>query len=1741
MDSTMTIQVRVVGRQAIAQLQQVQNAVNGVARAGAGSNAKNTAGFFGFLNGQLIKAGKNLQWVGRQLTFNFTLPLVAAGAALFKTNMAIEKSMTGVIKVYGDATFSSARIKEETDLLSDSFQLLSTRFGVHQEKVVDIAAAWAQAGSAGAGLAGNVRGTLEAMVLGQMEATEATNGLIAIQAVWGLSTLRVGNKLSDLGEALALLNVVENQTGIEFSGLIDVFTRAGGAARTSGMSIRELASFAAALVPATGSAAQAGNALKTMISRLQSPTGETAEMLGLMGINVRSVEWGSKSATDKILDLATSFNALDQAAKNQVSSIIASRWQINRFNVLMQDVANTSGYFNKAMAATADQAAANATYIKELNTVLSSNPKKWDIMLNAVRNVMADAFIPMIPVIMTILRVIQDIAQAFADLPEGTRKIIIFALALIALVGPVLQLMGVFMELIGVLGHFVRFLVTGVFFPLKLLAVGIIKVFALISTALMALPWWGAVAIVAAVVLAILAIVNDDFRQGLIDFVKSVGKAFAWLPKIIASVFNSIIKIIGRAIEIIRDALSYLNPFARHSPSLVDNVRAGVATILDEYQKFRQIPAIIRSAINALQMFGAASAPGARSFEEATLSGYVKTISANNPAAGGAAAAMVPQIMALYDQLGPLTEEIAAQAVVVAQWSAQVAAANAVLAVEEAALDALKVQFSDIGDQLQSAKDRLDELANMKITGMTAMEDAIFGITMQQTELNLALVDFERQGYTLDSIRNKYAALNGEIEMLRGEQASLRSAGAGSDILSVYDDQISAIEAQRESLGGVEQQIIDIQAQLESLDLEKRWQELTKSITFDPLLRQIDQMVNGVNEMSFDDLVAGIQEQQALIADLQPQYDALAQSVADQEAYVQQLTASRDALLSVLDAEQAKLDGLTDAYQGIKNLIDEMTAALRDYADTANSVGGGGSGGAELLPGDYEVLGGSTTLGAEGTAADIQAFNDALNAELQAALEGMGIPDVFKKIREGWQNFIQWAKNLWSDFTGWFSNAWEEISNNPAVAKIIAISTAIGGALVAAWDAVYGFVSEVVGWFEKNVLPTIQAFGEAVMAVWGAVRPVIEGIGRLLGPYLIPIVYALIAAFRLAWNVISGVIGFIVNLLEGFLRIIRGIFQVIAGLFTGDWKKLWEGVKNIVGGVIDIIVAIFEHLKDVIATTIEFIATIVVGLFVGLVETIKAIPGAIVAVFDGIWDAIWNIGKSIIDGLLEGLKSAVGAVWNWLMWMPRHAIELIKDLFGISSPSTVFAEIGVNLMLGLLNGLVSAVKAVWNFFKELPGKILGLIGNAAEWLWDTGWDIAIGILNGIIAAAEKIWGWVKNLPSKLLGLFGSASTWLFDIGKKIIQGLWDGLKSAWEGVKDWFGSITDLIPDLKGPPDKDAGLLYENGRLIIGGLQNGMQAGWSTATEWLTGIAAEARGFVNADLFMTGYNLSIAMVGDEETQKQLLIYLDNMGLGIENVAADVERANQEPINYEAMTQFKEEIEDATSAWWAMKAVIVNNDVERQALLLAQGFDDVKQSVYENQTAVNEWRMTSEEQTRRNRLDLIDLQNQVAVYATEVLKLPAEQITQVLALIDQGKLDEAETLLQNFANLKRTIIFDSEVKTPVTRGGPVKYMAAGGIVDKATLMVAGEAGREVIIPLTDANRARQLAEQSGLMSLLNSANNKMTMTGKSMSSPLVAAPSTKATIININGDLAFPNISDPNDAKKFISNLKVIAS
>ena len=126
-----------------------------------------------------------------------------------------------------------------------------------------------------------------------------------------------------------------------------------------------------------------------------------------------------------------------------------------------------------------------------------------------------------------------------------------------------------------------------------------------------------------------------------------------------------------------------------------------------------------------------------------------------------------------------------------------------------------------------------------------------------------------------------------------------------------------------------------------------------------------------------------------------------------------------------------------------------------------------------------------------------------------------------------------------------------------------------------------GKATDVLNWLWKNILHPI--------------------LGRVIEMLMINLSNAL----NTAKDVFFLVVTFIADRITSLYEVFNGIIDFITGVFSGDWEKAWEGLKNIFKGIINSIIAIAEGMVNGIITGIN---TVINGLN-GLVGKAGSIIG----------------------------------------------------------------------------------------------------------------------------------------------------------------------------------------------------------------------------------------------------------------------------------------------------------------------------------------------------------------------------------------------------------------------------------------------------------------------------------------------------------------------------------------------------
>lgn len=419
-------------------------------------------------NSHLISAGKNLQWAGRQIEYRFSLPLIAAGVYATRFALSNEAAFTQLKKVYGLAEGGAQNFTKELGLLRRAFVALSDIFGVQQTQVIAIGALWAEAGDKGTSLAKDVKLTLETMILAGNSYEDAAKSLIILRSAYGLTA-------DGLKVALAAINVIQATTSATFSDLITAITRGGTAAVTAGIDIKHFAAMVTTLVPAAGSAEKAGNALKTIISRLFAPSKQSADMMRMLGINVNDVSYQALNGSQRIELLARKFSGLSGAQKAMAASIIGTRFQFNALATLLRDIDNPLGNYRRSLKLTGDDQKNLQIYTRELGVFLSSQPQAFNIAKTQLQNVFAQIIIPLLPAIIGVTHALAMLIGKFTALDPKTQTFILFMAAGLAIAGPLISTIGALGVLLGLIGKTALFGAKGV--------LGLLRGFGLLSKA----------------------------------------------------------------------------------------------------------------------------------------------------------------------------------------------------------------------------------------------------------------------------------------------------------------------------------------------------------------------------------------------------------------------------------------------------------------------------------------------------------------------------------------------------------------------------------------------------------------------------------------------------------------------------------------------------------------------------------------------------------------------------------------------------------------------------------------------------------------------------------------------------------------------------------------------------------------------------------------------------------------------------------------------------------------------------------------------------------------------------------------------------------------------------------------------------------------------------------------------------------------------------------------------------------
>ncbi|MRX70843.1 phage tail tape measure protein [Bacillus lacus] len=314
-------------------------------------------------------------------------------------------------------------------------------------------------------------------------------------------------------------------------------------------------------------------------------------------------------------------------------------------------------------------------------------------------------------------------------------------------------------------------------------------------------------------------------------------------------------------------------------------------------------------------------------------------------------------------------------------------------------------------------------------------------------------------------------------------------------------------------------------------------------------------------------------------------------------------------------------------------------------------------------------------------------------------------------------------------------------------------------------------IAAVVKFFQDQ-LAVIQQFWRensstilaALKNIGSFIKVIMDGILATI-KFVMPFILVIIKS---VWGNIQGVI-------KGALNVIMGAVKVFAGLFSGDFSKMWEGLKQIFTGAI------------------TFIWNLIQLSFYGkLLSGAKAFFTPFRAGFTSLWNSIRSIFTTVINAIINFVKGS----WANLNTITTSYFNLMFRFYG-----TIWNAIR-NVFTTVINGIFNFVKQIWLSLSSNTTSIFTVIRNTLTSIWNS-------IKNSITSIATGIWNSVKSTWNNVLttttnvfrGVYNTVNTQFTNIinrAKELPKKIGDGIGSMASKVKEGVNKVVNSMAGTLG-------------------------------------------------------------------------------------------------------------------------------------------------------------------------------------------------------------------------------------------------------------------------------------------------------------------------------------------------------
>ena len=466
------------------------------------------------------------------------------------------------------------------------------------------------------------------------------------------------------------------------------------------------------------------------------------------------------------------------------------------------------------------------------------------------------------------------------------------------------------------------------------------------------------------------------------------------------------------------------------------------------------------------------------------------------------------------------------------------------------------------------------------------------------------------------------------------------------------------------------------------------------------------------------------------------------------------------------------------------------------------------------------------------------------------------------------------------------------------VVAVIAVVAALVAAFVHLWrtnedfrnkiTAIWEQIKSIFSGFCQGIVDRINALGFDFKNITEVIKAVWDGLCKFLKP------------------IFEGQFQQIANTFKAVTDIILSILDIFVGIFTGDWSRVWDGIKGIFAAVWNFINDTLKNALNMICGIFgtdlgevkEFwvnVWTAIKNFFVNIWNGIKSfVSGVLNAIknffvsvwtgiknfFVGIWTAIynsvsekinliktvitvvWNAIHTAISTVLNAIWSVITTVWQTIYDFISPLLEAFKYLF-----ETIFEAIHVIIsrvmdwihekITTVMDTIHNVISTVWNAISGFISGVVNAIWSVISSIWNSIKDHITNTLNTIHAVVSTVWNAISGFISGVLNTISSVVSSIWNGIKNTVTNILNAIKTTvsniWDSVKN---AVTQKITAIKDTIVNGfnaavnfiknlASQAFQWGADIINGIVNGIKNCIGKVADAVKGVANKIKSFLH--------------------------------------------------------------------------------------------------------------------------------------------------------------------------------------------------------------------------------------------------------------------------------------------------------